>query len=62
MAVMLALGVCASVSAVAIEFSVVMTELIAELAVDSIDWPSVNAVLAAVTTPLSWLSWAATDQ
>ena len=34
MAVRLALGFCASVSAVAIEFSVVITELIAELAVD----------------------------
>ena len=53
MAPMLALGFCAWVSAVAIEFSVVMTELIAELAVDSIDWPVVSAVLAAVTMPLS---------
>ena len=37
MALRFALGVCASVSAVAIEFRVVMTELIAEFAVDSID-------------------------
>ncbi len=44
---MLALGFCASVSAVAIDFSVVMTELIALLAVVSIDWPVVKAVLAA---------------
>ena len=55
-------GFWACVSAVAIELSVVMTELIAEVAVASTDWPSDSASLEAVTMPLSALSWAAIDQ
>ena len=55
-------GFCASVSALAIELSVVMTELIAEVAVASTDCPSDNASLEAVTMPLSLLSCAAIDQ
>ena len=46
----------------AIEFSVVMTELSAEVAVPSTDWPSDSALCDAVTTPLSELSCWAIDQ
>ena len=55
-------GFCACVSAVAIEFSVVITELIADVAVDRTDCPSDSALLVAVTMPLSTLSWVAIDQ
>ena len=55
-------GSVAWVSAVWIELMVVMTELIAELAVASRDCPWDRASLEACTTPLSALSWAAIDQ
>ncbi len=55
-------GSVAWVSAVEIELMVVMTELIAELAVASSDCPCDRASLEAVTTPLSAVSWAAIDQ
>ena len=45
-----------------IELMVVMTELIAELAVARSDCPCDRASLEAYTTPLSELSWAAIDQ
>jgi hypothetical protein len=41
---------------------VVMTELIAELAVARTDCPCDSASLEADTTPLSEVSWAAIDQ
>ena len=62
MSPMFAPGFCACVSAVAIELRVVMTELIAELAVARTDCPSDSALLAAVTMPLSLLSCVAIDQ
>ena len=50
-------GSVACVSAVVIELMVVMTELIAELAVARSDCPCDRASLEADTTPLSELSW-----
>ena len=55
-------GSVACVSAVSIELMVVMTELIAELAVARSDCPCDSASLEADTTPLSAVSWAAIDQ
>jgi hypothetical protein len=62
MLLMSAPGWAASVSAVWIEPIVVTTELSADEAVSRTDWLCVRAEFAAVTTPLSELSWVAIDQ
>ena len=59
---MTAPGFCASVNWVAMAFSVVMTESIADVAVDRTDWPSESALCEAVTMPLSEPSCWAIDQ
>ena len=59
---MLAPGLVAVVSADSIALIVVMTELIAEEAVDSTAWLCDSAELAEVTTPLEAPSWVAIDQ
>jgi len=62
MALRSAPGLVAWVSAVSIEAIVEVTDEIAEEAVDSTAWLCDSAELAAVTTPLSALSWVAIDQ
>ena len=62
MLVMSAPGLVASVIAVWIELIVVMTELIAEVAVSKTAWLCARAEFAAVTMPLSEFSCCPIDQ